>query len=115
MTRKLQTRAHTEEKLTKRFSNAISNFDEAHCEIEWVIRDVSRYDEIVQSFPYSVIGFIRYKGEKQGIQIRLTNTIKDVSKSLDDSVYREAMLRLNRKFEIKGSWFDTYISVSEWN
>lgn len=116
----LPMRAASKKKLAERLSEVFSNFDDFTFELKWLVRNLDKYAEIQSKFPYADVGFRQYKGMKKAIIVDISKSMRTVNKCLardetDESIYRNAMLMLNRKIEIRWHWLDTYITIWEWN
>ena len=64
-------------------------FDDFTLELTWTVKDVSKFHEVEQKFPYWKISFVKNRGKKKKVQIELSKNFKSMEDALVDEVLLE--------------------------
>ena len=72
------------------FDDVLSTpFDDFTLELTWTVKDVNKFHEVEQKFPYGKISFVKNRGKKMKVQIELSKHFKAMEDTLVDEVLLE--------------------------
>ena len=64
-------------------------FDDFTLELTGTVKDVNKFHDVEQKFPYGKISFVKNRGKKKKVQIELSKNFKAMESSLIDEVHLE--------------------------